>query len=230
MTLGPSALIIDDEPQIRRFLRITLEANGYQVHEAKTGGDGLIEAATLRPDIILLDWGLPDQDGITILKRLREWTHTPVIMLTVRSGDQDKIAALDSGADDYLTKPFSTGELLARMRVALRHALPTQTEEIFMAGPLHVDLSRRIVTVNDEPIKLTLTEYALLRLLVQNAGRALTNKAILREVWGKEYVDEVHYVRVYMGNLRAKIEADPARPKLLLTEPGVGYRLAAPDA
>ncbi len=229
MTLGPSALIIDDEPQIRRFLRITLEANGYQVHEAKTGGDGLVDAATLRPDIILLDWGLPDQDGITILKRLREWTHTPVIMLTVRSGDQDKIAALDSGADDYLTKPFSTGELLARMRVALRHALPTQTEEVFTAGPLQVDLSRRIVTVNDEPIKLTLTEYALLRLLVQNAGRALTNRAILREVWGKEYVDEVHYVRVYMGNLRAKIEADPARPKLLLTEPGVGYRLAAPD-
>jgi two-component system KDP operon response regulator KdpE len=229
MSDGPQALIIDDEAQIRRFLRISLEANGYRVHEARTGQEGLMEAATLRPDIVILDLGLPDTDGLSVLKRLREWSKVPVIILSVRNAETEKIAALDAGADDYLTKPFSVGELLARIRVARRHALPAQEETLFSVGPLSVDLTRRHVTHNGEPVKLTPTEYALLRLLVENAGKVLTHRQLLREVWGPEYVDETHYLRVYMAQLRQKLETDPARPRILLTEPGVGYRLATPD-
>jgi two-component system KDP operon response regulator KdpE len=226
MTEGPVALIIDDEAQIRRFLKISLEANGYRVYESKTGQEGLTQFGTLRPDVLILDLGLPDMDGLDVLKSLREWSNTPVIILSVRNADAEKIAALDAGADDYLTKPFSVGELLARLRVAQRHTQPVPETAIFQAGPLSVDLAHRAVMVNDQPVKLTLTEYALLKLMIQHAGQVLTHRQILREVWGPQYVDETHYLRVYMAQLRQKIEADPTRPKILLTEPGVGYRLA----
>ena len=218
-------LIIDDEVQIRRFLRISLEAGGYAVHEAGAGKEGIFIAAKIRPDLIILDLGLPDMDGLTVVKQLREWTQTPIIILSVRDADQDKVAALDAGADDYLTKPFSTDELLARIRVALRHTLPEPDLRVFTTGDLHVDLTRRLVTVRDEPVKLTPTEYALLRLMVQHAGRVLTHRQILKEVWGPAYIDESHYLRVYFSQLRQKIEENPALPKYLLTEPGVGYRL-----
>lgn len=219
-------LVIDDEVQIRRFLKISLEANGYCVYEMTTGQDGIMKAAQLRPDLIILDMGLPDLDGLEVLTRLREWTTTPVIILSVCDSDHDKVAALDAGADDYLTKPFSTDELLARLRVALRHAQPQQDEPIFTNGRLQVDLTRRSVTVASEAVHLTPTEYALLRLLIQHAGKVLTHRQILREVWGPEYVNETHYLRVYFAQLRQKIEADPALPEIILTEPGVGYRLA----
>lgn len=229
MSDGPNVLVIDDEVQIRRFLRISLEANQYHVREAFTGQEGLEQAALQRPDIVILDLGLPDLDGLEVLKRLREWSRVPVIVLSVRDADSDKIAMLDAGADDYLTKPFSVGELLARVRVALRHTQPVTDASIFQAGALKVDLARRVVTVNDEAVRLTATEYAFLRLMIQNAGKVLTHRQILREVWGPQYIDETHYLRVYAAQLRRKLEMDPAHPQLLLTEPGVGYRFAPGD-
>ncbi|MDX1995203.1 MAG: response regulator [bacterium] len=229
MSDGAPILVVDDEVQIRRFLRISLEANGYRVHEAALGQDALLKTAQLRPELVILDMGLPDIDGLEVLRRLREWTKTPVIILSVRDSDRDKVSALDAGADDYLTKPFSMEELMARLRVAQRHAQPDPEEPIFRSGDLQVDLVRRIVTVRDEPVKLTPTEYALLRLLIQHAGKVLTHKQILREVWGPEYVNETHYLRVYFAQLRQKIEHDPAVPRLLLTEAGVGYRLMVED-
>ena len=225
MDEGLQVLIADDEVQIRRFLRLSLEANGYHVQEAGAGQEALLKAAQLRPDLIILDLGLPDMDGLEVLKHLREWTQTPVIVLSVRDSDGDKVAALDAGADDYLTKPFSVAELLARLRTAQRHAPPAAQEVTFSSGRLRVDLSRRLVLVDDEPIKLTPTEYAILRLLIQHVGKVLTHKQILREVWGAEYIQETHYLRVYFAQLRQKIEADPNRPQIILTEPGVGYRL-----
>ncbi len=225
MNESPLILIIDDEAQIRRFLRISLTSNGYQVEEAATGREGLEKAARLRPEVVILDLGLPDEGGLSILKQLREWSRAPVIVLSVRDRDEDKIALLDAGADDYLTKPFSLGELLARLRLARRHAQPAGDSATFQSGPLKVDLSRRLVTLNDEPVKLTTTEYALLRLFIQHAGRVLTHTQLLREVWGPQYVEETHYLRVYIAHLRRKLEADPANPQLLITEPGVGYRL-----
>ncbi len=227
MSDGPQVLVIDDELQIRRFLRISLEANGYSVHETDNGQDALAKAAQLRPDLIILDLGLPDIPGLDVLSRLREWTSTPVIILSVRDSDRDKVAALDIGADDYLSKPFSVEELLARLRVAQRHAQPNPESSTFTAGNLQVDLARRLVTVRGEPVKLTPTEYALLRLLIQHAGRVLTHRQILREVWGPEYVEETHYLRVYFAQLRQKLEDDPALPKIIVTEPGVGYRLVS---
>jgi len=225
MTEGARVLVVDDEIQIRRFLKISLEANGYHIDEAIDGQSGLTKAGQIRPDIIILDLGLPDMGGLEVLGRLREWTQTPVIVLSVRDADRDKIAALDAGADDYLTKPFSMDELLARMRVAQRHAQPESQSSIFTHGDLQVDLTRRLVTKRGEPVKLTPTEYALLRLLIQHRGKVLTHRQILREVWGPEYVDETHYLRVYFAQLRQKLEDDPALPKIFLTEPGVGYRL-----
>jgi len=226
MDEGAHILVVDDEAQIRRFLRISLEANGYHVNETQSGQDAITKTAQLRPDLVILDIGLPDMDGLEVLKRLREWTKTPVIMLSVRDSDRDKVSALDAGADDYLTKPFSVEELMARIRVAQRHAQPDPEEQIFTTGNLQVDLTRRLVTVRGDPVKLTPTEYALLRLLIQHAGRVLTHRQILREVWGPEYVNETHYLRVYFAQLRQKIEDDPALPQIILTEPGVGYRLA----
>ncbi len=221
----PVALVIDDEVQIRRLLRISLEAGGYRVFEAVNGQDGLAEAAQRRPDIVVLDLGLPDMDGVTILKRLREWSNVPVVVLSVRDRDDDKIAALDNGADDYLTKPFSTGELLARLRVARRHAQPPLETAVFKSGDLQVDLTARSVEVRGKPVKLTATEYALLQLFVRHAGKVLTHRQILKEVWGPNYVEQTHYLRVYMAHLRDKLEANPSEPELLITESGVGYRL-----
>jgi two-component system KDP operon response regulator KdpE len=228
MKEGLHVLVVDDEVQIRRFLKISLEAGGYQVSECATGQAALEKAALLRPDLIILDLGLPDMDGVTVVTRLREWTQTPVVILSVRDADSDKVAALDAGADDYLTKPFSVAELTARLRVAQRHVAPEPEATSFRSGDVQVDLARRLVLVRGQPVKLTPTEYALLRLLVQHAGRVLTHRQILRAVWGPEYVDETHYLRVYFAQLRQKLEADPARPTLILTEPGVGYRLAVP--
>lgn len=226
MANGIKTLVVDDEPQIRRLLNITLEAQGYDVYEAGGGQEGIFLAAKVRPDLIILDLGLPDMDGVEVVRQLREWTQTPILILSVREGDQDKVGALDAGADDYLTKPFSTDELLARLRVALRHAQPATDLPVFTSGDLQVDLTRRLVSVRGEPVKLTPTEYALLRLMIQHAGRVLTHRQILKEVWGPAYVDETHYLRVYFAQLRQKLEVNPALPQLLLTEPGVGYRLA----
>jgi two-component system, OmpR family, KDP operon response regulator KdpE len=222
---NPIALIIDDEVQIRRLLKISLEANGYKVFEAENGELGLAEAAQRRPDIVVLDLGLPDMDGVAVLKRLREWSNVPVVVLSVRDREDDKIAALDHGADDYLTKPFGTGELLARLRVAQRHAKPGPDEAVFKSGHLEVDLVARTVKVKDKPIKLTATEYALLQMFVRHAGKVLTHRQILKEVWGPTYLEQTHYLRVYMTHLRDKIEEIPSQPELLITESGIGYRL-----
>ncbi len=224
-TQGPVVLVVDDEVAIRRFLRISLEASGYCVLEATTGQDGLGQTARCRPDVVILDLGLPDMTGLTVLKRLREWSRVPVIVLTVQNADADKIALLDAGADDYLTKPFSLGELLARLRLAQRHAQPLPESSVFVCGSLTVDTARRIVSLNHQLVKLTATEYSLLRLFIQNAGKVLTHRQILREVWGPDYEEETQYLRVYIANIRRKLEADPAAPQLLVTEPGVGYRL-----
>lgn len=218
-------LVIDDEVQLRRLLRITLEANHYKVFEAATGQVGIMEAAQRRPDIILLDLGLPDMDGINVLKRLREWSQVPVIVLSVREHDEEKVAALDSGADDYITKPFSTTELLARLRVALRHSQPREEVAVFRSGDLEVDLIARSVRVKGREVKLTATEYSLLQLLVKHAGKVLTQRQIMREVWGPNYLEQTHYLRVYIKHLREKLEETPSQPKLFTTEPGVGYRL-----
>ena len=226
----PVILIVDDEAQIRRFLQISLEAHGYRVHEATTAEDGLVQAAMSRPDLVILDLGLPDQDGISVLKRLREWTHIPIIVLSVRNHESDKIDALDAGADDYLSKPFSTGELLARIRVALRHASAhIQESTEFTTGPVTVDLSSRIVRVRGEVVRLTSTEYSLLRMFVQHAGRVLLHGYLLREIWGPGFVNETQYLRVYIAQLRRKLEDDHTNPRLILTEPGIGYRLAVLD-
>jgi two-component system KDP operon response regulator KdpE len=225
---GEIALIIDDEVQIRRLLRLTLEAHGYRVFEAATGQEGLLEAAQRRPEVVLLDLGLPDLDGVTVLKRLREWSRVPVLVLSVREREEDKIAALDAGADDYVTKPFSTGELLARLRVARRHAQPAAETTVFRAGDLQVDFTARVVTLKGREVKLSATEYSLLRLFVQHAGRVLTHRQILREIWGPNQVEQTHYLRVYVAHLREKLEAKPAEPELFVTEPGVGYRFRAP--
>lgn len=220
-----AVLVIDDEPQIRRLLRVMLEAGGYQVFDTATGQEGIALAAQRRPDVVLLDLGLPDLDGVTVVKRLREWSRTPIVVLSVRDREDDKIAALDAGADDYVTKPFNSGELLARLRVALRHATAKEEPAVFQSGHVVVDLASRRVTVKGAEISLTATEYNLLRLLVRHAGKVLTHRQLLREVWGPNAASQTHYLRVYVGHLREKLELDPKEPALILTEPGVGYRL-----
>jgi two-component system KDP operon response regulator KdpE len=222
--MKPVALIIDDEVQIRRLLRVVLEGEGYQVHEAETGQQGLMEIASRRPAIILLDLGLPDLDGLEVLKRLREWSEAPVLVLSVRDDEQGKVAALDAGAEDYVTKPFSTPELLARLRAAQRKTRPEEETAIFKSGDLIVDLTARVVTRAGHEIKLTATEYALLRLFVRHAGRVITHRHILREVWGPKSEEHRQYLRVYVTHLRQKIERDPTAPELIRTEPGIGYR------
>ena len=221
----PNVLVIDDELQIRRLLRVCLEANGYRVLEATTGQEGITQAAQSHPEIVLLDLGLPDMDGVAVLKRLREWSQVPVVVLSVREGEEDKVAALDNGADDYVTKPFSAAELLARLRVAQRHATPPDETPLFQSGDLEVDLSARTVKRGGREVKLTATEYSLLRLLVRHVGKVLTHRQILKEVWGPGYLEQTHYLRVYIAHLREKLEADPAKPRLIATEPGVGYRM-----
>jgi len=226
-TLKPNALIIDDELQIRRLLRACLEGNGYRVLEAGSGQEGITQVAQHPPDLVLLDLGLPDMDGVAVLKRIREWSQVPVVVLSVRDREEDKVSALDNGADDYITKPFSSAELLARLRVAQRHALPAGESPVFRSGPLEVDLTARIVKRDGQEVKLTATEYSLLRFFVRHAGKVLTHRQILTEVWGPGYVDQTHYLRVYMAHLREKLEIDSAKPRLFTTEPGVGYRLFA---
>lgn len=224
------ALVIDDEPQIRRLLRVTLEANGYAVIDAATGQDGIVQAAQGRPEIILLDLGLPDLDGVEVLKRIREWCRVPVIILSVRDREGDKIAALDAGADDFVTKPFSSGELLARLRTALRRSQPQAMDAVIRSGKIEVDLAARTVRKAGADIKLTPTEYALLRLLVTHLGKVLTHRQLLTEVWGPNAVEQTHYLRVHIAHLREKLEDDPARPKFIVTEPAVGYRALETEA
>ena len=218
-------LVIEDEVQMRRLLRVCLEMNGYEVAEAATGEEGLAEAVRIQPKVVLLDLGLPDMDGMIVLKRLREWSQAPVLMVSVREREDDKISALDNGANDYITKPFSTGELLARLRVVLRHAQPSTVATVFSSGILQVDLATRTVKVSGQTVKLTATEYALLHLFVQHAGKVLTHGQLLREIWGSQDVQKTGPLRVYMAYLREKLETNPAKPELLVTEPGVGYRL-----
>lgn len=220
----PSVLVVDDELQMRRLLRVCLEGNGYRVVEATNGQEALTEVAQRRPDLVVLDLGLPDMDGVSVLKRLREWTNVPVVVLSVCDREEDKIAALDHGADDYVTKPFATGELLARLRVAQRHSAPSAESTIFRSGTLEVDFTARLVKLDGKEIKLTATEYSLLKMLVQHAGRVLTHGQILREVWGPNYEEQTHYLRVYIARLREKLESDPAKPHFIRTEPGIGYR------
>jgi len=217
-------LVVDDERPIRRFLNASLSAQ-YEIVEAVDGEDAIRAVATEHPDLVILDLGLPDMDGVEVTRRLREWTQIPIIIVTVREQENDKITALDAGADDYLTKPFGAGELMARIRVALRRSIQPEAETVFTTGDLTVDLSRRIVTRDGLEINLTPIEYEILRMLVQNAGKVLTHHQLLRLVWGRAYETETHLLRVNVSNLRRKIEPDPTRPQYLITEPGVGYRL-----
>jgi two-component system KDP operon response regulator KdpE len=218
-------LIIDDEAQIRRLLNLSLEAHDYKVFEAANGKEGLISVSMHHPDIVLLDLGLPDMDGFTVLKQLREWSHIPVIVLTVQDLADTKINLLDAGADDFITKPFNTGELLARIRVALRHSMKIDESPVFTSGHLYVDLNSRIVKINQQEIKLTATEYSLLTLFIKHSGKVLTHNYIIKEIWGNPYADNSQILRVHIAQLRKKIEKYPALPELIVTEPGVGYRL-----
>jgi len=222
---GPRILVVDDERAIRRFLRASLTAHGYHIFEAARAQEGLEAAAAVRPDLIILDLGLPDSDGIDVTRQLREWSRVPIVVLSVRGEDADKIAALDAGADDYLTKPFSAGELLARIRVALRHAARPADQPVITTGDLVVDVAHRTVTLNGQEISLTPIEYMLLKTLALSAGKVLLHRHLLREVWGPGYDQDANLLRVNISKLRHKIEADPARPRYIVTEPGVGYRL-----
>jgi len=227
-SVKPIIVVIEDDAQICRFLRTSLLVQGFQVFEANTGERGLVEVGTRKPDLVILDIGLPKMDGLAVTK-IREWSAVPIIVLSARSQENDKIAALDAGADDYLTKPFGIGELVARIRVSLRHVNQLLSDKVkteFSVGDLHVDLSRRLVHIGKQEIHLTPIEYRLLSVLINHAGKVMTHRQLLLQVWGPAYVEHAHYVRIYMGQLRQKLETDPTQPKYLLTEVGVGYRLA----
>jgi len=226
---GARILVIDDEKQIQRMLKTALTSYGYDIAEAPSGQEGLNQTAIFHPDLIILDLGLPDLDGIEVIKRLREWAQTPIIVLSVREDEEDKIRALDAGADDYVTKPFSMGELLARLRVALRHMAKSEDEPVLVFGKLTVDMARRLVFLDGEEVKLTPTEYEILKYLALQAGRVVTHGQLLRAIWGPNYQEQTHYLRVYVGQLRRKIEADPSQPAIIVTESGVGYRLVDRD-
>ena len=227
MNTTTTTVLIEDDPAIRKFLSTSLTAEGFKLFEAETGKQGMIEASIRKPDLIILDLGLPDIDGVELIKRIREWSLMPIIILSARSNEQHKIEALDAGADDYLTKPFSLGELLARIRAALRRSLinPEQSQELFQTGDLIVDLFKRQVLLNHQEIHLTPIQYRLLSVLVRNAGKVLTHQYLLKEVWGLPYQENAHYLRIYMSQLRQKLEIDPTQPQYLLTESGIGYRL-----
>ncbi|HKP57655.1 MAG TPA: response regulator [Polyangiales bacterium] len=223
---GDVVLVVEDEPQMRKFIRASLASHGYRILEAERASEALALSTSHKPELVLLDLGLPDGDGIDLTKRLREWSSVPIIVISARGLEEDKVAALDAGADDYLTKPFGVNELLARMRVAQRHAHTSQPDaHMYDFGEVHIDLTRREVSVAGQTVHLTPMEYKLLVLLAQHAGKVLTHRQILKEVWGPAFAAQTHYVRVQMVELRKKLEADPSRPKLLVTEPGVGYRL-----
>jgi two-component system KDP operon response regulator KdpE len=224
MNLPETILVIDDEVQIRRLLEITLSSNGFKISEATTGKEGLIAAATQHPSLIILDLGLPDTDGIEILKKIREWYEKPIIILSVKNSEDDIISALDNGANDFITKPFRTMELLARIRVALRHSPGNEINPILVFGALTIDLVNHTARKNEDILKLTSTEFSLLAMLAKNSGRVLTHQAILKEIWGFGYIGQTQYLRVFMAQLRKKIEDDPAKPKFLITESGIGYR------
>jgi two-component system KDP operon response regulator KdpE len=231
---GARILVIDDEPEIRRAVRLGLAGAGFPVEWAPTAAEGMDQVARWHPDVVILDLALPDKDGLQVCRELRAWSAVPIIVLSVRADDADKIAALESGADDYLTKPFSMAELVARVRVALRHAAhaagPADATSRFQTGELVLDFARRVVTVGGAEVHLTPTEYEVLKYLAMNAGKVITHRILLRAVWGPTYEDEVHYLRVFIGQLRHKIEPEPARPRYLLTEPGIGYRLRSPGS
>jgi two-component system KDP operon response regulator KdpE len=218
-------LIIDDEIQIRRFLKISLEAEGYKIHEAENANSGLIKAASVKPELILLDLGLPDEDGLSVLKKIRGWTDIPIIIISVRNSENDIVSALDSGANDYLTKPFNTNELNARIRAALRNVYTEEASPVFKIKSIEIDYNTRIVLKDGNPVKLTATEYSLLTLFIRNAGKVLTHGYILKEIWGLPFSEETQYVRIYMSQLRKKLEDDPEHPQIFITESGVGYRL-----
>jgi two-component system KDP operon response regulator KdpE len=225
--IGELILLIEDEMQMRRFLRVAIESEHYRLVEAETGKDGLVKAAAWNPDVVLLDLGLPDMDGIEVIKRLREWSKVPIIIISAREQENDKIRALDFGADDYLTKPFGVGELLARIRVAGRHKRLQQSgqnEVEFVADDLRIDYSRRQVFLDNNEIHMTPIEYRLIAFLTQHAGKVMTHRQLLKEVWGPSHIEQIQYLRVYMTQLRRKIERDQARPRFLINEPGVGYR------
>lgn len=227
---APVVILIEDEKQIRRFVCTALETEGYRIFEAETGRQGLLEAATRKPDLVILDLGLPDMDGVDVVRRLREWSSVPVMVLSARTQESDKITALDEGADDYLTKPFGIGELLARMRVALRHTTVSAKESeqgVFSVADLSMDRVHRRVTLDGAEVHLTPIEYRLLAVLVRHADKVLTHRFLLKEVWGPSHVEHAHYLHIYIGQLRHKLEKDPTRPRFLLTEVGVGYRLAS---
>ena len=226
---GAKVLVVDDERPIRRFLKAALAAHGFDVYEAETGEMALMQAANLQPDVIILDLGLPDIDGIEVTRRLREWSQAPIIILSVRDQEKEKIRALDAGADDYLTKPFGVGELTARIRVALRRSYKTDNQPVFQTGSLQVDLVHRAVSVENHEVSLTPNEFELLKLLIQNAGKVVTHRQMLHQVWGVDYETGAHLLRVNISNLRHKLEPDPAQPTFILTESGIGYRLKTED-
>jgi len=225
MNQGARILIIDDESQIRKLLNVSLKAHGFIIEEAALGRDGINRAAFFKPDLLIVDLGLPDIDGKEIVREIRQWSNAPIIILTARDQEQEKIDALDAGADDYITKPFSMGELMARIRVCLRRMATSESEPLLTCGGLTVDLIQRRVAVEGQEVKLTPTEYEIIKLLAQHAGRVLTHKQLLKAVWGNSYNDDTHYIRVYIGQLRRKIEIDSAQPKYIVTESGIGYRL-----
>ncbi len=226
---GAKILVIDDELEIRRMLRVALGPHGFNIIEAETGEEGLEKAAFARPELIILDMGLPDMDGLAVVEGLREWSNTPIIILSVREQESEKVAALDAGANDYVTKPFSMAELMARIRAALRALVPGQNAPVIRIGDLIMDLSKRLTTVRGQEVKLTPTEYELLKFLVVNNGKVITHKQLLDHIWGVEWRPDPQYLRVYIGQLRKKIEANPSNPEYIITEPGVGYRFATSD-
>lgn len=229
---GPLVLVVEDEAAMRRFLRASFGAQGYRLLEAETLSEAMLMVTSHNPELVILDLGLPDGDGVTFMRELRGWSQVPVIVVSARGRENDKVDALDAGADDYLTKPFAVGELMARVRVALRHARAAAgtPSPIIDIGPLHLDLAGHVARLDGAELKLTPTEWRLLVLLAQHAGKVLTHRQILKDVWGPNHVDHTHYVRVYMAELRKKLEPDPTRPRLLVTEPGVGYRLREPES
>lgn len=227
---GARILVVDDEPQIRKLLKVTLKAHQFDVMEAATGEDGIYQASIGHPDLIVLDLGLPDIPGLTVLQRIRDWSGVPVIVLTAKDREVDKIEALDGGADDYVTKPFGMGELVARIRVALRHSGNAQQEPVLRFGKLVVDLAQRLVELDGNRVKLTPTEYELLKILASNAGKVVTQRQLLQQVWGGHHHEtDSHYLRIYIGHLRKKLEEDPTRPTFIETEPGIGYRFLLQD-